>query len=723
MRVRIHFLTLLFAAVAVHAQQYPFTRYGTEQGLPQDHVTAVATDHRGFLWAATAERGIVRFDGKEFLHFGGHDASIHGGVFALATDGERWIFAGSNGGVRVLRLDPYGNDRPDTVLNRLLGRIASPVRYMRMRRDGKLYIECLDMAWQFSVRDSSLTRCSVADRPFAFLQSRLPGMQLRGWARDCNGRSWLATDSGLVFLTDASRHVFGAEDGLSVRNITSVCIDQESGVWCGSSDGLFHLVPQRFFSLQFGSETAVSCILETPERGMYFGTRGSGVYNVFDGPQRRITVSDGLPSDDIMALHELPTGELLVGTSNGVVVWGKKGVQPMPATLLLPDQRINQILLARDRSYWFATMNGLVHWDGDRSTVFTMHDGLPSNRIACLTEDAFGFILVGTHDGLARVRPTGGGNVTSVHELGGMHISSLFIDGKERLWVGTIGSGVIVSIDGKLVQLGAAQGLAGGNIAFIGQDNYGALYFGNNRGVTVLPQENLQYLLPVDSVYSGWHGATPAQLPFLRATSMYSLTHEMGLIGEGMQDGAVLRDRAGRMWFGSSRGATSYNPAKPVGVGRWVPPPCRPSGNSEDDALPLHIILTELCVNDTCTGVRGVLTLGEADHVLRARVLLPSFRNPGQVHFLYQLQGMEYTWHRSDDGSILYTGLEPGNYTLVVQATIGEGIWSKRQQLLRIEVLPPLQRRRVLWIALLLCAVAAGMFLQRTLSRWRNTVQ
>jgi hypothetical protein len=419
-------------------------------------------------------------------------------------------------------------------------------------------------------------------------------------------------------------------------------------------------------------------------------------------------------------MHELPTGEILIATSRGVVILGEAGVLPVPETLVLPDPRVNQIHLANDRSYWFATMNGLLHWDGERSTVFTMRDGLPSNRIACVTEDAFGRMIVGTDQGLARVRSTGAGVVTNVHEFDGIHVSSLFIDRKERLWIGTIGSGVIVLVDGRLLHLGAAQGLASDNIAFIGQDNFGAMYFGSNRGVSVLPRENLQYLLPVDSTSMDWNSIPPAQLPFLRAESMFTLTEAMGLLGDDMEAGAVTRDLAGRMWFGSNRGASSYNPAKPAGVGLWVPPPCRPVNNSAEAALPLRAILAELWINDTSTGIRGRIEMDEDDHVLRARLLLPSFRNPGQVHFLYRLQGMEYTWHRSDDGRILYTGLAPGNYILVVQATIGEGIWSNRQELLHIDVLPPLQRRYWFWIVVILCAVGVGMLLQKMITRRRK---
>ncbi len=721
MRILSLIVVTLLNTAAAWGQQYPFIRYGTEDGLPEDYVTDVLTDHRGFLWAATGERGIVRFDGKEFRHFGGHNAHIHGGVFALVTDGDRLLFAGCNAGVSAIVLDAHAADRPDTALNRLLQRVRGPVRALEFGRDRRLYIETLDGAWQYSVRDGSLKRDSVKVRSHAFLQPRLPGLQLRDAAKDCRGQYWAATDSGLALLTDASVQLYGPDEGLPSRNITAVCVDREDGIWCGSAEGLFHLVPQRISSISVGDGIAVTCIIESRDRAMFLGTRTAGVFRYFDGPRRQITTRDGLPSNDIRAMHELGTGELLIATSNGLVIWGNRGVQPVPGTLHLPDPRVNQIHLANDRSYWFATMNGLVHWDGERSTVFTMRDGLPSNRISCLAEDAYGMIIVGTHDGLARVRATSGGAVASIHELGGLHVSSLFIDGKERLWIGTIGSGVIVSVSGNLVRLGSAQGLADGNIAFIGQDNYGAFYFGSNRTVSILPQENLQYLMPVDTSYAHRFSIPPAQLPLLQAMSMHALTREMGLPEGGMQNGAVLRDRAGRMWFGSSGGACCYIPSKSVAAGHWIPPICPQGGRARDVAPPLRPLLVELSINGAGTDPRESIVMGRDDHVLRARVVLPSFRNPGQVHFLYQLQGMEYTWHRSDDGSILYTGLEPGSYTLVAQATIGEGIWTESTELLRIEVLPPLHLTAWFWFILLLCAAGAGMLLQRMITHRRNT--
>ena len=46
-----------------------FTRvWGTEDGLPNDAVTAVVQAHDGYLWLATYD-GLVRFDGVTFTRF------------------------------------------------------------------------------------------------------------------------------------------------------------------------------------------------------------------------------------------------------------------------------------------------------------------------------------------------------------------------------------------------------------------------------------------------------------------------------------------------------------------------------------------------------------------------------------------------------------------------------------------------------------------------------
>jgi hypothetical protein len=48
--------------------QYVTTVWQTEQGLPQNSVTAILQDHRGYLWIGTFG-GLARFDGQRFRVF------------------------------------------------------------------------------------------------------------------------------------------------------------------------------------------------------------------------------------------------------------------------------------------------------------------------------------------------------------------------------------------------------------------------------------------------------------------------------------------------------------------------------------------------------------------------------------------------------------------------------------------------------------------------------
>ena len=52
--------------------QYVATNWQTEQGLPQNSVSAIAQDRDGYIWVATAG-GLARFDGVRFKVFGADD--------------------------------------------------------------------------------------------------------------------------------------------------------------------------------------------------------------------------------------------------------------------------------------------------------------------------------------------------------------------------------------------------------------------------------------------------------------------------------------------------------------------------------------------------------------------------------------------------------------------------------------------------------------------------
>jgi len=701
-------------AICASAQEYPFVDWSA-RGVPRNAVNALAQDHRGFVWVGTEHHGLLRLDGRHVRAMPASEQRISQRITALAADGAGTLFAGTDAGLTAIRLGPDAQDAVDTVLTALLTGIRGPVYHLRMSASRLLHVETASGAWDVNLRDSSIVSARSTPPPWDFLRDVLPGFVLRGMAKDCIGQYWLATDRGLLLKGDGMEYVFDTSKGLPVQDLRSVLVDREMNVWCGSASGLFMHTPGRATWLTGGKPLpedcgGVQCMLES-ERGLWFGTSRGGCMRLFGGDRLLLTTAEGLPSNRVTAMLELPSGELLIGTDSGLVISDGQRAAPAPAGMHAAGRSITALMRASDRSYWIASETGLLRWSRTADTFAVRSGELPSRHVLALAEDAFGFVWVGTRAGVVRLSAEEG-DVHSIPELQGMPVTALHRDRKDRIWIGTRGAGVFVRSEGKLMRLGQRDGLGSDFITGIGEDNFGALYFGTTRGVTVLPRKNMQYVIPVDSARQVIRGIPPAHVPYLRSEAMYALPAVIGLSHGGLSRGAVLRTRSGFLWFGAREGALRYVPSSPAEIGDWRPPPCR-ALRQPGAPLRFDVMLSELCIDDTCTELSDVIELAYGAHVLRADVITPSFRNPDATCWLYTMQGLERAWHVSRDGSILYSGLPPGRYVLSLQAGLGEGIWSKRQDVLTIVVRRPFYLSVWFWAVLLLFAGLIGFMLKK----------
>ena len=94
---------LLFAGILLarpvngsEAFHMQFDRIGTEDGLSQSSVMAIAQDQTGFLWFAT-ESGVDRYDGFDFVNY----RRERGKLDALASDFARDLHFDANGSLWI----------------------------------------------------------------------------------------------------------------------------------------------------------------------------------------------------------------------------------------------------------------------------------------------------------------------------------------------------------------------------------------------------------------------------------------------------------------------------------------------------------------------------------------------------------------------------------------------------------------------------------------------
>jgi ligand-binding sensor domain-containing protein len=99
-------LAFMACAMTATGQQYSFRYYGVDQGLTDLAVRSLFQDRQGFLWLST-ENGIFRYDGTRFESYGEKNGipTSNAAVFGEAPDGS--LLAGTNSGLYRLTANQF----------------------------------------------------------------------------------------------------------------------------------------------------------------------------------------------------------------------------------------------------------------------------------------------------------------------------------------------------------------------------------------------------------------------------------------------------------------------------------------------------------------------------------------------------------------------------------------------------------------------------------------
>ncbi len=79
------FFICLYICKNTHAQHYQFKNIGINNGLPSSLVYKIHEDKKGYIWFLT-EKGIARFDGKQYTYFSTKDGFTETGSYQVIED-------------------------------------------------------------------------------------------------------------------------------------------------------------------------------------------------------------------------------------------------------------------------------------------------------------------------------------------------------------------------------------------------------------------------------------------------------------------------------------------------------------------------------------------------------------------------------------------------------------------------------------------------------------
>ena len=719
-----------FAGLAVPAEtnNLPdyFTRvWQTQDGLPNNAVTAIVQTRDGYLWLATYD-GLVRFDGVSFTTFDNSNTpEMHSSrITSLFEDARGNLWIGYETGDLVRYADGHFYLAPfhppwenRTILS--IGADASGEIWL-LNPDGKL---------------ADLDGKMVAVPNSAGSEGAYTTM---GMAQNPRGMIWV-DDNGRVFALDRDRLTPLPLEQQPEDYVKGVCSSRDGGLWLIDQDRVIkwgQAGKEDLGSSPLGA-SSLTTMLELKSGCLAVGTLGQGLFLIF--PHRGVVQFDrahGFPNNWVRSLCEDREGTLWVGTgSSGLVALRPSRV----ATLNAPDgwRGANVLSLTQSRSgaIWIGTEGaGLYRYQKGEWIHLQEGDGLSNQFVWSVSEDAQNRLWVGTWGGGLFIEQSN--HLERAPGLKDLVAPVLAIlHGRAGVtWIGT-DTGLIRYQAGAVTRFGTKEGLVLPDVRAMTEAPDGTLWFGMlGGGLGRLQNGVVKQFRTVDGLSSDfvqclhldpdgalWIGTYGGGLDRLQHGHFSAIGADRGLPNNFICN--IEQDDRGNFWISSHGGifriqktelnecadghASVVHPLV-YGTGDGMPTlECsggfQPASCWTDDGrlwFPTSKGLVAIDPNDIKVNqlpppvlieqmlVDGQPVSGGHDRDGAARIPPGrqrfefhyaglSFVAPEKVSFKYRLEGLEQEW--TDAGTkraVIYSYLPPGRYEFQVAACNSDGIWN-----------------------------------------------
>jgi ligand-binding sensor domain-containing protein/signal transduction histidine kinase len=699
-------------------------------GLNSDRIVYLLEDSRTNLWIGTDTAGVALLSDGKIQNFtigrGGHEGRL---VSACEdADGGVWLYTAD------ARLARYRGGKME-----ILDFHFTPLANCRMvvaEKSGLLWVgeSSPQYTAMFSIQPANLHPPAIpidqilqAERLDFLLASqrggtwRLINGRVQKWGhaqleKDFGAFPWtnavvtsacednagnliVGTLGAGIFWFDPEGHFqrVSKEQGLSSDYVLSLCMDAGGNLWAGTDgDGLNRIKRKIFSSPSDLRPLAVQSIAEDAQGGLWTAFNGQGISYWGTNATQDFGPGQGLPDPNAWTVLVDRQQRIWVGTRfGGLFQFQTNHFQPAPGAEIL-GARIFALFQAHNGWLWAGTQNGLARWDGQAWKMFTTQDGLSENIVRAIAEDADGNLWIGTENqGLNFFK---GGKFTAYQMsdagLPGNGISCLYIDRDGALWVGTSGHGLARFEHDKWTRYSTDDGLASDSISYLVEDAAGDLWLGSNLGLMRIAKKSL------NDFASGATNVIPCRtyvetdgLPTRECT--------------GGSQPAAIRARDGKLWFPTTKGLVSVNPAEL-------------KANLQPPLVKIESVLVDgqrQNTNPLYSAWSPAIVIPPGHEQLEIDYTALNFSAPELVRFQCWLEGHEA--RPTDVGServARYPKLPPGNYRFHVTACNEDGVWNKTGSVLAVTVQPWFWQTRWFLITMIACLLAAVVGVVRYLS-------
>ncbi|MCI5058287.1 MAG: hypothetical protein MRY83_19405, partial [Flavobacteriales bacterium] len=719
--------------------------------LSQYQLKSGAIDNDGNLWFGTYKQGLIKYDGKEFRLYdesnGIPNTNIrkvvpapNSGIFICHDYGISWTidtcFKSKNFWANDFEAAADGIEfGPDSALL-----VATFGRGLIYYKNGKfsnhhhMTEKEEDKSLPSHKRKNKIRSVLVDKKGYLWVAARFRGLyriKYSEWLKNKDLRTyrpihkrrvydifefedvvWVAGKGGAYLFKDGVKvDSLSENDGFLNPIATHVFVDQSGLVWISGSSGM-HIYERGafdYFKIPNAEGKSYNCISRLDSATMIIGNEGN-VYKVNNSltQQEKIygtrpSILNGIVLDFKKNLWLGLKGSFVASTLkiksssvfteykyrnilnkghkfNLYYIYGGKG----------DNSYTNDLILDKNGEVWSGA-EGVFKYNEDTVIIYDESDGLVTKETNALTVDNKNVIWAGTQRGVHWF-DRNDNKFHLVSETEDLHITELFADSKGSIWVG-VGLIGLYRIDANTKSLeqkfDKLSGLKSNNIQSIVEDKKGHVWVGTDKGIHRVLQN-------CDESCIRYYGIS------------------RGFISLNCEPNSVFCDHDGRIWWGTSKNITVYNP----------------KDDFESESTPkLNLNSVKLS-----SDLRGWETISKDNSSIEYSEIQPWTRIPidlvlpydknsltisfsgidwrytGEIKYQYRFNSDNDWSQLSNNNEVSLTALEPGEHTFEVRCTVDNGLIFSNVIAYQFEILPPFWR--TIWFySLIIMFVGISTFL------------
>jgi ligand-binding sensor domain-containing protein/AraC-like DNA-binding protein len=236
-----------------------------------------------------------------------------------------------------------------------------------------------------------------------------------------DGTLWIGDQVGCLYRMKNGRAHQVLDLGYSPEaGIQSLAEDSQGRLWFGTAfRGVFQVKDGRAVPLNVGRSLPCLQALLCDSRGrMWIGCQ-NGLGCLRDGVFQTLTTADGLPGDRVYSVLEDRSGRIWIATIGGLAVLKNGEWSPGEVETIVTGQAILTLCQDEESVLWAGTFgHGLIRDRNGEKTSFGRREGLGSDIIWQVKDDAAGFLWLSSPEGLIRVSKASLGDEARIKSRG-----------------------------------------------------------------------------------------------------------------------------------------------------------------------------------------------------------------------------------------------------------------------------------------------------------------